>query len=809
VKFQPFPIRNQHGGAGRMMLVVLAIVAALAGLEFYALHQSGRIHPRTAPAVALPDLPAGIVGSLDTPAAETVVGDRLQLNGWALGQTGIRAVDVDVDGKMYPAQYGLARNDVAAVMPKYPGAANSGFTFDRDFAALSAQRHEVKVVVTEKNGAVATLARKSLVSPATMSMWKDIANANPAFAKKPFWFLMATSGVAQSGATGINTQYLGLTSTTQKVGMSIPILYMRTTRGAAGDFAFDPQFDLSHKCGNRTVADDNLRGVIDYAIATKTPVNFILNGGIWGDASCESREWDLTDHLQVDELNCQWDQDNVVLPDDYRKGLTGSTDSPLLSRSLTYNVYATKVRKYKRRNLTAAAAIVAQFAREHPDLFVGINLDADTYMNPFVRGGHRYDYNPGMLRQFREWLAGSGPYAGHPTDGAPDLSYYRRKTPLTLDQVNRLAGKHWTKWSEVEPPRKFSGGEGYPVAVGDVPFWQDPWYQAWDIFRKHIVQLHYAELAEWAHDAGIPAERIFTAQAFTAEDPGLRPIATYVDGESPDYDSAGVSVEGAVPRVGNLGAILYGPSAENRAWMETDRSLFATIARFAPLWGVAESNATDLKKPTVLPTYAQSYHSFRDLFNYGGRQIALMAWNGSNGIFAGKPGYVAYTSWRSTPAEQAMMDFMVSHAELPQGSMLWTFGSPRLSDDDGWVARHGTVVADHGGLTLTIHNNADRLTLRSPSDLVIRPSAIGRLHLRFEGAAKVHHAVIYAKASNEDRWRVIGRARSNDVAFEWPADWRRNNTIIEQLEFELEFAPDADGSRLTRILLYPSAEQGH
>jgi hypothetical protein len=69
--------------------------------------------------------------------------------------------------------------------------------------------------------------------------------------------------------------------------------------------------------------------------------------------------------------------------------------------------------------------------------------------------------------------------------------------------------------------------------------------------------------------------------------------------------------------------------------------------------------------------------------------------------------------------------------------------------------------------------------------------------------------VIYAKASNEDRWRVIGRARSNDVAFEWPADWRRNNTIIEQLEFELEFAPDADGSRLTRILLYPSAEQGH
>ncbi len=790
------------------MLLVLAIVAALAAAEFYALHQSGRIRPTVPAAQSLAKLPAGIFGSVDMPVADTVVGDRLQIAGWALASAGIRGVGVDVDGKTFPATYGLKRTDVAAVKPEYPDSTLSGFTFEGNFSVLSAERHDVRIVATDKMGGTETLARKSLVSPATMSMWQGIADANPSFANKPFWFLMATSGVTQGGATGIGTQYVGLTSTTQRVGMSVPILYMRTTMGEAGDFNFDPQFDLSRKCGNRTVADDNLRGVIDYAIKHNVPVNFILNGGIWGDASCESREWDLTDHLQVDELNCQWDQDNVVLPDDFRKGLSGSTDSPLLSRSLTYNVYAKKVRDYKRRNLTAAAKIVAQFARAHPDLFVAINLDADTYMNPFVRDGHRYDYNPGMLRQFREWLAGTGPYAGRPTDGAPDLSFYRRKKTLTLSQVNQLAGTHWTKWSDVDPPRKFSGGEGYPVAVGDTPFWQDPWYQTWEIFRKHIIQLHYAELAEWAHAAGIPADRIYTAQAFTAEDPGLRPMATYVDGESPDYDSAGVSVEGAVPRVGHLGAILYGPSAENRAWMEIDRNLFATIARFSPQWGVAESNATDLKKTSVLPTYAQSYHSFRDLFNYGGRQIALMAWNGSNGIFAGKPGYVSFTSWRNTPAEQAMMDFMVSHAGLPQGSMLWTFGSPRHSDDDGWVARHGNAVADHGGLTLTIHNNADRLTLRSAPDLVIRPSAIGRLLLRFEGAAKVHHAVIYAKASNDDRWRVIGRARSGEVAFEWPADWMRNDTIIEQLELELEFAPDADGSRLTRVLLYPAAARG-
>ena len=106
--------------------------------------------------------------------------------------------------------------------------------------------------------------------------------------------------------------------------------------------------------------------------------------------------------------NCQWTQDNEVLPDDYRQNLPGSTPSPELARSLTYNVYATKVRHYKRRNLQAAAAIIAAFARAHPTLFAGVVLDADTYMNPFVRDGRWYDYNPGMLKQFRHWLAGSG-----------------------------------------------------------------------------------------------------------------------------------------------------------------------------------------------------------------------------------------------------------------------------------------------------------------------------------------------------------------------------------------------------------------
>ena len=811
---QPRARSLQQGGAGRMLVVVLAIVAALASIEFYALSHSGRVRdhatavvaPAATPAPAKAGSPAAatqrILGWVDAPAADVVVADRVGFAGWAVAAAGVRSVDVVIDGTQHPAQYGLVRDDVAAQHGDFPDARKSGWHLDADLAGLPLQRHDVSVVVTDRAGAKSTLARRSVVAPQTLAQWNALAAANPGFAARPFWFLMATSGVVQGGAKGIETQYRALTSTTMHVGMSVPILYMRTTRGAAGDYAFDPGFDLTRKCGHRAVADDNLDGVIGYAIAHKLPVNFILNGGIWGDASCESREWDLTDHLQLDEANCQWDNHNVVLPDDFKKGLNGSTESPLLSRSLTYNVYARTVRTYKRRNLIAAATIVAKFAREHPDLFVGVNLDADTYMNPFVREGRRFDYNPGMLRQFREWLQGTGPYAGHPTDGAPDLSYYRRRTPLSLADVNRLAGKHWTKWSEVDPPRYFPGDDNQPVKAGETPFWQDPWYREWDVFRKHIVQLHYAELAEWTHAAGIPADRIFTAQAFTAHDPGMRPLSTYVTGESPDYDSAGVSVEGAVPRVGHLGAILYGPSAENKVSLETDHNLFATIARLDPQWAIVETNTTDLKHIDILPVYAQSYRQFRDLYNYGGRQVALMAWNGSNGLYAGQPGYVAFTSWRNTPAEEAMMDFLVTHANLPQGALLWTFGSSRYVTDDEWTATHGAIEPVGGALVMRL--SGERLTLRSMPDLVVRPRSVDRLALRFEGPVDLTNATVYAKASGDDRWHVVGRGRGNDIVLDWPKAWRDDRTIVERLELELTFAPGADGAKLTRLLLYPS-----
>ncbi len=653
---------------------------------------------------------APAIGWIDRPTDATIVGPKVQIDGWALAGAGVARVEVRLGAQAFPAAVGIARPDVAAANPGYPDSARAGFTFSGDFstelAGGTADWQALAIVVVARDGRETVLATRRVLSSAAMARWRALLDARPRLAARDMRFLMMSSGVAAGGAEGIAATYGPYLSRTMRVGVAVPILYLRTTTGERGDWTFDAGFDVSRKCGERPVAEDSLDGVIAFAVARDLPVQFILNGGIWADATCDIPAWDVNDHLEQDPANCQWTQHDEVFPDDFRRDLPGSTASPELARSLTYSVYATEVRRYKRRNLQAAAAIIARFAREHPALFAGVVLDADTYMNPFVREGRWYDYNPGMLKQFRHWLAGTGPYAGAGGPDVPDLSAYRRVPALSLAEVGRLAGKPWTSWDEVDPPRAFPGEGGAALAAGARPFWDDPWFREWDSFRRHVVALHYDELAAWVHATGIPRERILSAQAFIAPDAGRRPVALHIRGPAPDYDSAGVSIEGAIPRAGHLGTILYGPAAENRHPLANGHSLFATLARMDPGWGIVEYNATDLKHPDVPPTHAQTYRTLRELFNFDGSQIAMMAWNGPSGRAAGKPGYVPYTAWRDTPGEQALFAFLVDHADLPRGARLWTFGTPEHADDDGWSLAPGRLEAGRGYVDLVVDASA-------------------------------------------------------------------------------------------------------
>jgi hypothetical protein len=293
----------------------------------------------------------------------------------------------------------------------------------------------------------------------------------------------------------------------------------------------------------------------------------------------------------------------------------------------------------------------------------------------------------------------------------------------------------------------------------------------------------------------------------------LRPVSLRVRGGSPEYDSAGVSIEGAAPRSGHLGAILYGPAAANLTLFPNGHTLFANIARFDRRWAISEYNATDLKQPAVLPGYDLSYKTFRDLFNYDGHQVSMMAWNGSNGLFAGEPGYVPYTSFRGTPAEEAMKDFLVTHADLPRGARLWTFGSPRHATSDGWSAENGTLDAAPGSVTL--HPRAGAIALTSPPDQVIRPSDASLAILGFDRDVPLARVQVFARLDAASPWVGVTAPLKPDalrwtaaglaVPLAWPQNWRKSQTIVEQLRVELAFAPQADAPRLARIALHPRA----
>jgi len=804
--------RRARLGALAAVAAAVAISAALFG--WHIAHRDPNaptpVQARTAPPVPVEAPRPGTQGWVDGPVADAVRGPTVLFNGWAVDPTGIRAVELRAGGRTFVAKHGIPRQDIAAVRPGYPNSATAGWEFSGDFGALVADagggRVPVEVVAINGEGVPTLIGRRTIVPPTDASPWKSLWESRANRDAKPFYIVPGVSGVGLGGAGELDTIYDAYRSPTFGVGVRVPILYMRTTKGAKADFEFDPAWNIERKCGERRIAEDTLDQVIAHARAKRLPVLFTLNGGVWADASCGVPDWDVTDHLELDPANAQWNEHGVAMPDDALKNLPGAQASPELARMLTYNVYAERNRHYKRRNLQAAAQRIVEFARTDPELFIGINLDPDTTINPFFEGHQWYDYNPGTLRQFRHWLAGTGPYAGETAPGVPDLSDYRRANPLTLERVNLYAGRDWKSWDEVDPPRHYQDDSDHRMTA----FWNDPWHHEWEVFRRHVIDLHYDEVSTWLVEAGVPAARIFSSQGFMAPHDRVQPFAVRIDSPTKNYDSGGVSVEGAKPKHGHIGAVIYGPAAYNDIPMETKESLFATFHRFDPGWAIVEYNTADLRVPKWLPNYEQAYRSFRDAFNFGARFISPMAWNGSNGIFAGQPGYVSYMAWRNTPAEDALRDFALSHAYVPLGTRLWTFGTPLLAHLDGWSAGAGaTLVPGPGKLGLRAAGRD--VTLVSPDRLAIRREETDLVVLKLDSPEALASVAIEIKDAT-GTWTPTGPAQAAKDLVRDPAGllvplaWPPAVDTAEQVRLRLRFAAPGVDATLRHVALYPARD---
>lgn len=789
------PRARAAGRATVALMVALAIALAITLAEVYAIRKLGRspvaLAPRaTAPAAVVPPSAQAapkepLRGSIDEPAAEATVGSRVAISGWAHAPDGVRAVEARVAGQVFRAQLRAA----TAGVPASAGQAATGFAIDVDAgaAAFGVDRRRVDVYAIGSDGRESLLGTRSLISPEALRRW----SAHAGTAGEPFHLLPALSGVALGAAAGLDTAYAAYVSPTMRVGTRVPVLYMRTTRGAAHDFVFDPDWDIGRRCApgsERRLSDDSLNGVIAHAKKHSLPVLFTLNGGVWADAACDVSEWDATDMLERDPANSQWSEKDEVPRDNALSDLPGAFASPELGRMLTLNVHARDVRRYKKRNLQQAARVLVAFAKERPDLFVGVNLDPDLTLNPFFSHQKWFDFNPGTLRQFREWLAGSGPYAGRAAGGAPDLSAYRRAKPLTLREASRLAGREFARWEDVQPPRD-------SLLAVQPAWWNGAWLREWETFRRHLVDLHYDELSRWLVEAGVPAARIWSSQGFMAPLPNGTPFALRVASPVKNFDSGGVSVEGAKPASGHLGAVLYGNAALNDIPMEGPRTLFGAFASFDPRWAVVEYNSADLRRPKELPTYADAYRGLREMWNHGARYVSPMAWPGPSGRNAGQQGYDPYMAWRDTPLEEAARDFMAARADLTLGSRLWTFGSAQHADDDGWRAERGKLAARPGHLLLE-PDGERRVAIVSPRELALDGRRAWRVVLVAQSGA-VEALRVEGRSAADAPWLALADAAGPVVDLP-----RRAGAPLEQLRLTL-VTRGAEAAALARVALIP------
>lgn len=503
-------------------------------------------------------------------------------------------------------------------------------------------------------------------------------------------YLPGGHAVFQQGFTQLTT-LRAFSSGCLAVGIRGRVEYLRTTRGEKYDFAFDPAFPESLRSKNgREMTGESLDFLLSAALQLKVPLLITLDGGVWADSKFSAPEVDIVDNLENDEATVQWNQHNRSEEDNALQGLAGSVDDPQLARMMTLNRFNARYLAYKKRNLQAAVHRIVAFTRDHPEILVKVNLDPDLYINPWFYLQQWYDYNPDTLRQFREWLFHLGPYA----DGEK-LADSRYKAHITLANLNRITGCNYRTKEEVEPPRT-------------PPDYSSEWHQIWTQFKRHLVTQHYEDLALWVKEAGLPSEHIYTSQTFIQADVSV----TGSDPATGWTDEAGVSIRGAKPQNGHIGAILYGPASRNEGGTRNRLSLIDNIRVIDKTWGAVEFHPATIAAPEQIPSHAESYRSLLEMINGGARFLSPMWGSHARDQQVRPERFRSYDAFEGTPFEYQLLAWMDMLRRIPGNSLIFPFGNTLVTSSDGWLPLAQTKMKRNYGF---IELEGQRVGIKSPN----------------------------------------------------------------------------------------------
>ena len=342
----------------------------------------------------------------------------------------------------------------------------------------------------------------------------------------------------------------------------------------------------------------------------------------------------------------------------------------------------------------------------------------DTYMNPFFDEQQWYDYNPGTLRQFRHWLAGTGPYAGatEPRRSRPALVSPRASRSRSPRSIADRAREQWRSWERGRPAarvlrairaRRAVLGRSVVAGMGDVP----PPSRRAPLRRAVAVA---ASRRESRATASCPRRASSRRRRARSRSPSTStsPARTTT--------RAACRSRARSPRDGHLGAVLYGEAAVNNIKMEEPHSRCSRPSRAIDPAGRSSSTT-----PPICATRRrcrrtpQAYRAFPRHVQLR-RALRCRRWPGTGATASLRgPARVRRPSPRGA-IRRSRTRRAISSSSTPtcrSGARLWTFGTPRHADGDGWVAERGTIACAPGALAARSTGCGRPSTLVSPRGL--------------------------------------------------------------------------------------------
>lgn len=373
-----------------------------------------------------------------------------------------------------------------------------------------------------------------------------------------------------------------------------------------------------------------------------------------------------------DIRNGQWYSDNNLAAVDPTLNLNDFS----ITVFGTFSRYARKLRDNLEAKAKAALAFLKQRMDENPDTLIALSGWGEAELNPnrtdYNQNLQEFfcDYSPFAVLEFRDWIQHTGMYndisslyegQGYSGGGAKyqgdsgrtqfnidfltnfttwELKYFDWSLDNVYDTdpsdlvnpdpkiIPYTAYSHGNMMSLVgiqaiaggfDPPREM----GYPE---DHPNHSDFW-DLWNLFRETMVHNYVKDMAKWADEAGIPADKWYSHQIPGDYLFGTKPLDQYKNARY--YSSASPLWTANILPYGSMGATIYDIKFFHPTygdfWVRTSQYCVPDISQMSQNWAAMEFDVEVWPKGLgIVPSspefiqeqYLRTYNYYCHLFNF-------------------------------------------------------------------------------------------------------------------------------------------------------------------------------------------------